>query len=299
MLERRVFSLPGLLHSAANLMGGRARQQALELTVHIDPALPEWIWGDELRLRQMVLNLLSNAIKFTPEGSVTLRARAEGASAMRIEVEDTGIGIEEAAQQTLFEAFTQADAATTRKYGGTGLGLAIVASLAEAMGGAVTVVSSPGRGSTFALCLPVEAGRSPGALPVLATERERGTRVLVVEDNPVNRLVAQRFLVELGCEVRLAADGVEALEQLEAEAVDVVLMDMHMPRMDGLGATREIRSRMGGALPVVGLTASVTEDDRQACFSAGMNAVLCKPLMMDDLREILDRYEPTPRDSEA
>ncbi|HCH65892.1 MAG: hybrid sensor histidine kinase/response regulator [Deltaproteobacteria bacterium] len=293
-LEHRAFELPRVLRSASDLMRGRAQHKQLDFVVALDHNLPHWVQGDELRLRQMVLNLVSNAVKFTETGTVSLRARSPAPGTILLEVEDTGIGIPPEAQEHLFEAFTQADSTITRKYGGTGLGLAIVASLCEAMGGQVEVESSVGSGSTFRLRLPLEATESPTSSVTPATRPEAVVRVLVVEDNPVNQMVAERLLSNLDCFVLTAEHGREALEVLSTQPVDLVLMDMHMPVMDGLEATRAIRARPEPPVPVVGLTASATEHDRDACLEAGMEDVLCKPIMLEDLRALLQRFsQPT------
>ena len=287
----------GLLQQVGELVADSAREKGLQL--RLEPGdLPEHLLGDATRLRQALLNYAANAIKFTPTGHVTLRAAVlQDASAgvlLRFEVEDTGIGVDPAAVPRLFSAFEQADNSTTRAFGGTGLGLAITRRLAQMMGGDAGLDSRPGPGSRFWFSARLTLAAAPVPVPVpvpvldlapelTAVARLRrchaGRTVLLVEDEPVNRELMQLLLESAGLRVELANDGLEAVEQAVRMPVDLILMDMQMPRLDGPDATRRIRQTPQGArLPIVALTANVFERDRQACLDAGMDDFLAKPI---------------------
>jgi len=267
-----------------------AKGVALACTVEGEPG---WVSTDELRLSQILLNLLGNAVKFTPAGRINVRlvfgdTDAQGLRRLLCEVADTGVGIPRAAQAALFNRFTQADGATSRRFGGSGLGLAISRSLAEAMGGQIGFRSVEGQGSTFwvALHLPVA---EPVQTEAPAAGGLEGVRVLVVEDNPTNRMVAKLVLEELGAEVETADDGALGLAAVTARPFHLVLMDVQMPNMDGVEATRRIRQLPGpgGRTPIVGLTANVLEDERASYLAAGMQAVLAKPLDLVEMANII------------
>ena len=297
-LERTALQPRVTLDEAIGLMGVVARSKGLTLTGEVAPDVPASMWGDANRLRQVVLNLIGNAIKFTEQGGVTVSIRmaeeTPEAVLLRCTVTDTGIGIEPAAQARLFQAFSQADAATTRKYGGTGLGLAICRQLAELMGGTVGVESAPGQGSTFWFTVRLDRMNAE-ELKVVTTVRvpERvapsaALSVLLVEDTPVNQLVGVRMLKKLGHTVQVANNGAEAIAAVEAARYDVVLMDCLMPEVDGFEATRRIRAGEGdGHLPIVALTASVSPEDRRRCIEAGMDAFLSKPVNIAELARVL------------
>jgi CheY-like chemotaxis protein len=207
-----------------------------------------------------------------------------------LEVADTGIGMSTQTLERLFQPFTQADASTTRRFGGTGLGLAIVHRLVQAMAGTITATSVVGEGSTFCVTLPMElVGPPPMATPA-PVRAERALRVLLAEDNPINQRVARVLLEQLGHQVVMANDGQEALDRLSTAEFDVVLMDCHMPVMDGFEATRRMRERTGNAQPIIALTAASLPEEQSRCLAAGMNAVLLKPVRREDLRAMLTRY---------
>jgi len=258
--------------------------------------------GDPHRLRQVLINLLGNAVKFTREGGVTLRLTAREitskSASVRVEVVDTGVGIEPAALNRLFRAFEQADGSTTRRFGGTGLGLAITRQLVELMGGTLGVTSEPGVGSTFwfELTLPVaEDGAQLAPVPAgpvaPVVAPANGLDVLLAEDNPVNTAVAVAMLKRDGHRVVVADNGSAALACLDRQRFDVVLMDCHMPELDGFEATRQLRAR-GLRVPIIALTASAMDDERAHCFAVGMDDFLSKPLTAASLRAALDRLKP-------
>jgi CheY-like chemotaxis protein len=271
-----------------------ARSKNICLLAESDP-LPEIVVGDRTRLIQALLNLVSNAVKFTASGSVTVRTVREGEDAtgirIRFEVSDTGIGIPPAKLATLFSPFSQADNSISRRYGGTGLGLAITKRLAQLMGGDAGTESEPGAGSTFwftarlvkpAADCPEPMLHVPESAADCLRSRFVGSRVLLVEDEPVNQLVAEENLQDLGLTVDLAQDGVEALEMLARASPGtymLILMDMQMPRMDGLAATRALRQLPAfQSIPVIAMTANAFLEDRERCLAAGMSDFLAKPV---------------------
>ena len=273
------------------LLRGAAESKGLELRLEAKDT--GWVVGDPTRFRQVLLNLVGNAVKFTPKGWVALRVERSG-DLLRVEVQDTGIGITPAAQEQLFQPFTQADSSTARRFGGTGLGLAISRRLVSLMGGDIGVRSTPDVGSSFFFELEVAAGqppKSPSSTSELGT-LPPGVRVLVAEDNPVNQMVARRMLTRMGVEPVVVPDGEQALKMVEEHPWDMVLMDAHMPVMDGLEATRRIRAR-GFTLRIVAMTAGTMAEDRQACFDAGMDAFIAKPVRAQDLlRTLQSMLEP-------
>ncbi len=301
-LESRPFDLQRVLAEVVRLLAAKAGAKGVELACAYEPAAPRLFVGDANRLRQVVINLVGNAIKFTDKGRVELRVRkgrragaGAGASAgVRVEVEDTGIGIAPEQLQRLFQRFSQVDACATRRAQGTGLGLAISQRLVQAMGGQIEVRSTPGEGSCFAFDLPLaeaDAVEDDDAGTGAALSG-RTLRVLVAEDHAVNRRIVSAMLGRLGHEATLVGDGAAALAAWRGEDWDVVLMDVQMPEMDGLEATRAIRdeeARTGRRrTPVVALTADVMPEERAACLAAGMDDVLTKPLARESLAAALD-----------
>jgi CheY-like chemotaxis protein len=277
-----------LVGGVVRLLEPQARSKGLQLIVDADPALG-WMRSDPVRLRQALFNLVGNAVKFTEQGHVVVRCRRADAGVLRFEVEDTGVGIAPSAQARLFERFNQADASTTRKFGGSGLGLAITRRLAEMMNGQVGFTSIEGRGSTFWLEVRAEVSEALDATPEPALALLDGVRVLVVEDNATNRLIATRLLENLGASVETAVDGYLGVEAAARGGFDLILMDIQMPGIDGLEAARRIRA-LGGApaaTPIVALTANVLSHQRKAYLDAGMDGVVGKPISPGDLiREI-------------
>ncbi len=290
------FDPRGLLDGCVDLISAEARRKGLALSVDVDASVPPRLCGMPSRLRQVLLNLLGNAVKFTDAGSVTLRASMRD-DALRVEVEDTGIGIAPEARARLFAAFEQVDASMTRRHGGAGLGLAIARKLVESMGGSIDVASDHPRGALVWFTARVRRVESPAeASPRLETVAhdvapKLAGRVLVVEDNLVNQKIAARMLERLGLVVDVANNGVEALAAM-TRPYDAVLMDCQMPEMDGYEATAEIRRREGDAhhTPIIAVTAHATPGDRERCLDAGMDAFLTKPVEPSTLRAALSGY---------
>lgn len=267
------------------------------LAVRLDSTLasPCWVRGDAARLRQVLLNLCGNALKFTDQGSIRLAVSRQTDGDTTITVVDTGCGFPAENVERLFEAFHQEDTSNMRRHGGTGLGLAISRELARLMGGDLQGTGAPGHGASFTLALPLP-GTAPAAAPnppPAPLPALRG-RVLLVEDNPVNAIVAEAILARAGLAVDLATDGEQAVRRTADERFDVVLMDCQMPVLDGIEATRQIRQREGhrgdALLPIIGLTANASEEDRLACLSAGMDDFLVKPFREHQLHSVLARY---------
>ena len=311
-LEQVDFALAQLLDGVRTMVAPGAAAKGLALRVEID-AMPLRLRGDPTRLRQALLNFASNAVKFTQQGQVVLRVRLLGQQGrgvrLRFEVQDSGIGIGAAQLPALFEPFAQADASTTRRFGGTGLGLAITRRLVQLMGGDVGVDSMPGQGSTFwfTTTLALAQGQAPPAQGLQAAEdpclqlrqRHASALVLVVEDNPINREVAQALLQAAGLRVDTAEDGRQAVDQVRRRACDLVLMDMQLPEMDGVEATCAIRREPALArLPILAMTANAFAEDRQACLAAGMSDFVTKPVNPPDLYaavlRCLDSAPPRP-----
>jgi len=280
------------------LMGGSAGEKGLVLETDVDAAIPAQLWLDGTRVRQILFNLVSNAIKFTERGAVTVEAR-QRAGALVLSVADTGIGIDDRTRARLFQRFSQGDDSTARRHGGTGLGLEISRSLARLMGGDVTVDSEPGRGSRFEVRLPLTPVQVPAATaPAAATEAQappaatRALSLLAADDNEVNREVLAAMIEMLGHRVTFAANGVEAVQAAGAQRFDLVLMDLHMPEMDGIDAARAIRALAGdiARVPIVALTADAFADTRARCEAAGMDEFLSKPVGLPELTALLSRF---------
>ncbi len=306
VLETLPFVPATLVEEVVSMMGPTAQSKGLTLRSELDWSLPQRVAGDPLRLRQILLNLVGNAIKFTASGEVVVRAtrleNGEGETVwLCFEVQDTGVGIPPERQADIFDAFIQANGCITRQYGGTGLGLAICKRLVELMGGRIGVESQPDQGSRFWFEVPLlllqesapERMDAQQVDPAESSPTLHGVRVLLVEDNPVNQKVAIRLLQKLGCVVELAEDGRQALDKLENASYDIVLMDMQMPVMDGLTATRLLRQaeqQTGRHQIVIALTANAMQSDRDQCLAAGMDDYMSKPLTLDVLQSTLHRW---------
>jgi len=297
MVDHLAFDLGSLFDSLGRVYGTLADARGLAYEQTIDPALPRRAWGDPVRLRQILTNYLNNALKFTLDGRIALHASAPRTGWLRIDVSDTGPGIEPHVQQQLFTPFTQADQSTTRRFGGTGLGLSICRELASLMQGSVGVDSAPGRGSRFWLEMPLASAANPapesGFGDDSCPDTLNGARVLMAEDNAVNMTIAVAMLEQWGVIVSQASDGAQALEAVaQAERAgqpfDAVLMDVQMPAMSGYEATRLLRQRLSPqALPIVALTAAALTSERELALAAGMNDFLTKPIDALRLRETL------------
>jgi signal transduction histidine kinase/CheY-like chemotaxis protein len=305
VLEQIPFDLDQVLGNLDAVIGHKALEKGLALEVEITPGLRHQpLIGDPLRLVQILVNLVGNAIKFTAAGSIRVRVMQVDETPdnlkLRIEIQDTGIGIAPEDQKRIFAPFEQADSSTTRKFGGTGLGLAICARLAAMMGGEIQVCSATGRGSTFSLTVGFAKGPAAADATVplsgelaegLLRSRFAGVPVLLAEDDPLNLEVSKGILEAAGLRVDCARDGGEAVEQFLRGAYRLVLMDMQMPVVDGLEATRRIRQLpTGRTVPIIAMTANALAEDRQQCLAAGMNDFVSKPVYPDKLfRVVLDQ----------
>jgi signal transduction histidine kinase/DNA-binding response OmpR family regulator len=312
-LESVAFDLREAVRETVALFAGKTHSKGLEIACHVDPQVPAGLLGDPMRLRQILANLIGNAVKFTEQGEVAVRVRCAQEDRdevlLRFEVSDTGIGIPPEHQEHLFQAFSQADGSTTRRFGGTGLGLAICRQLAQMMRGEIGLESEPGKGSTFwftaRLAKAAALSRSCRQEPRRRVEppvpqKALGARILLAEDNPVNQEVALGMLENLGCTAELAASGLEAVEAALRAGFDLILMDCQMPGMDGYEATQRIREHEQAAggkkepTPIIALTAHAMQGDREKCIAAGMDDYLSKPFSQEQLLEVFERWLPRP-----
>ncbi|WP_080241316.1 ATP-binding protein [Spirosoma rigui] len=300
-LETTPFSIRPLVDSIRTMLMPAANDKSLQLSVTIDPTLPPVLLGDPTRLTQILLNLLSNAIKFTQQGAVTVRItkRDQTADSVRvcIEVNDTGIGMSDDALPHIFTRFRQANDSTTRHYGGSGLGLSIVKSLTELQGGTVSVASTPGQGSCFTVEITYRIETNTAVQPVDTTPMRWGTdghalRILVVEDNLINQKLAKGVLTRLGYTVLVAENGQEAIDLLTPvdAAIDIILMDIQMPVMDGFTATHHIRHTMHLKTPIIAMTAHALASEREQCLQAGMNDFISKPFQPRALQQLILKH---------
>ncbi|HEV2842756.1 MAG TPA: ATP-binding protein [Chthoniobacterales bacterium] len=316
-LEAIDFSLRDCVRKALETLGVRARAKGLELAVRIDPQVPETLVGDPVRLRQIITNLVDNAIKFTTRGEIAVEIKSESRDAAEValhfSVRDTGTGVPEDKRELIFEAFVQADGSTTRHHGGTGLGLGICLKLVERMHGKIWVESTPGEGSVFhfTALFPISKSVLPEAIanviqqkagpcatthamPDAVAAEEPALpplRILLAEDNPVNQAVAMGMLQEQGHTITLAENGREAVRFYQLERPDLILMDVQMPELDGIGATREIRAAEEGSghhTPIIAMTAYAMRGDSERCLLAGMDAYLSKPLTKELLLKTVE-----------
>ena len=297
-LESVAFPLAPVLEQVAALLRPRAAEKGLVLELDLSSDLPAHLTGDSTRLKQVLLNLTGNAVKFTNSGRVVLaaavRRRDDHTATVRFSITDTGIGIDETTRQKLFQIFSQGDSSMSRRFGGSGLGLAISQRLVQAMGGLISVMSTPGQGSRFEFELtfltsgaPAGDTRSPGD----GVPARLAGHVLVVEDDRVNQRVIELMLFKLGLTCRLVDNGAAAIAAVRTGRWDAVIMDCQLPGMDGLEATRQIRTHLSDRpLPIVALTANVRPEDRAACLAAGMDDFLTKPIRQDELHACLEKW---------
>ena len=300
-LENIELSLSNIVQSVCKGLEVLSRQKKLELVREVDPSIPEVLIGDPVRIRQILVNLINNAIKFTFQGQITTRVKlvniVDGICELQFSVKDQGVGIPKDKVETIFEAFTQADASTTRRFGGTGLGLAISKRLVEMMGGRIWAESEEFQGSTFIFTAKFRVAENVKAVAVEVVEaapvikETRNLRVLLAEDNVVNQKIAAKMLEKKGWFVKGAENGKQVLEYLEQEQFDVILMDAQMPVLDGFEATRLIREaeqKTGKHIPIVALTAHAMAGDRQKCLDAGMDGYVSKPIDRQKLYEAVE-----------
>ncbi|HEX7634846.1 MAG TPA: response regulator, partial [Noviherbaspirillum sp.] len=310
-LETAAFDLDQVMHNVAGQVEGKAREKTLAFSIEMEAGVVRRLRGDALRLTQVLLNLSDNAVKFTAHGTVIVRVKmledSSTAARLRFEVQDSGIGISQEQIGDLFQSFHQADTSITREYGGTGLGLAISKRLVEQMRGEIGLESQAGKGSTFwfTICLdkdltpelqmPAFAQRAATGSRAQATAPQRpalnGASILLVEDNSFNQQVAREFLEDAGAKVSIAAHGQEALDLMRRKRFDCVLMDVQMPVMDGLEATRRLRADpVLSCLKVIAMTANASDEDRQRCFAAGMDDFIAKPVSPEKLYRTLAKH---------
>ena len=289
------FDPAALARQSAAILGGYAGTKALDIEVEVAADLPALLVGDEARVRQILLNLLNNAVKFTMRGRIVLRVSTAGRTAegelLRVEVEDTGIGIPESQRHRLFERFSQVDTSVARRFGGSGLGLAICKKLVGLMGGEIGVTSREGEGSTFWFTATLPRAGLPAVVAPQGVPTRRSARILVAEDLDINQRLAVALLEAAGHEAQVVSDGAEAVAAVAAGTFDLVLMDVRMPGMDGVTATRIIR-RSGGPqadVPIVAMTANVYPEQIETCRQAGMDGHVGKPLNRAQLHAAIDR----------
>ncbi|HET8904917.1 MAG TPA: response regulator [Saccharospirillum sp.] len=296
-LDNQPFDLVELIESSTRVFYAQARAKGIGLNFVPPPQASAWVNADDAKIRQVLLNLVGNAIKFTGHGTVEVSmdlTEKEEAYDVCLRVRDTGIGISRSKQVLLFQPFHQADASTSRRYGGTGLGLAISQQLAQLLGGRIELDSQFGRGSEFRLVLTLPKIDPPASRLNPVPEEEPlneplSGSVLVAEDNPVNQTIARRMLEKAGITATLVSDGHQVLERCERQRFDLILMDVQMPGLDGLEATRQLRAR-GDSTPIVALTANATIESHQTCLEAGMSDFISKPFRYQQLQRVLHRY---------
>ncbi len=311
-VQPETMELPLLVAQVEALMRVQAQSKGLALNVQLEPDVPRWVRADATRLKQILFNLLSNAVKFSEAGSVGLRVATGAGGRVVFTVSDTGVGMDGKTLERLFQRFMRADDSPSRRQGGTGLGLEISRDLARLMGGDITVQSEIGRGSVFTVALPLPAAAPPTpaqlAPETIAAARSPGPlRVLVAEDHPVNRAYLEAVLDKLGHEAVFKEDGDGAVRAMQQQEFDIVLMDLHMPGMDGFAAARAIRSMPPprGRVPIIALTADAFQASRDLARQAGMDGFLTKPAHLPQLREALERHSglgktpPAPGDTAA
>ncbi len=300
-LDSICFDMLSSIKEVVEILKPRAKDKGIEVILDYPAEVVSHFKGDPLRIRQIVMNLLSNAIKFTNKGSVAIRikqiARNIDNATIKLEVEDTGIGMSAAVQEKIFQDFMQADISTTREFGGTGLGLSICRHLVTMMGGEISVHSIVGKGSTFqvTVTMPIaeenNISSQDNSSVVRAKNQLQGIKVLIAEDNIVNQMVISQILTNIGCEITVANDGEEALNKATSAEFDIILMDCHMPKRDGQEVTRILRSNNKTKdRIIIALTASALKEDKEACLNSGMNDFLSKPVKQNQVIDMLCKW---------
>jgi signal transduction histidine kinase/CheY-like chemotaxis protein len=306
-LEIVDFDITKCLEEIIYLSSFEMNEKNIKVVAEIDQITPKYLTGDVIRIKQILINFMSNAVKFTPSGDIKLLISSDKIDDtnynVTFSIKDTGIGISEENQKKLFQAFIQADASTTRKFGGTGLGLAISDQLAKAMNGLSSVESKEGVGSTFSVCLPLKVATIGKFLATnqhtLQANEKRpeiamNHKILIVEDNRINQIIANKMLTKLGFTCDIAINGQEALNAVAAKNYSLIFMDMQMPVMDGICATKKIIQKYGNKSPtIVAMTANVFQEDRDMCASAGMDDFIAKPIEVTELVRVLSKYNKT------
>lgn len=296
-LDPRPFKLDDMMGEVNSMFNAPMMNKSIDYSQHISPQVPSSLFADSIRIQQLLMNLLSNALKFTPEGgSISLSLDAEestkndGMFTLKLSVTDTGIGISEDRLNSIFDAYQQAETHTARIYGGTGLGLSLCRQISHLMGGRIEVESKVGQGSTFSIFVSAKNGVDYSAETDIIKEETviENLVVMVAEDNPTNRKVIKMLLKKLGIEAIIVEDGQQLLDRIEGANPDLILMDCHMPVMDGFEATKVLRER-GMTMPIYALTAGVSTEERIECANIGMNEVLTKPVTLQSLKTALQR----------
>jgi signal transduction histidine kinase len=284
-----------VLGDVETMVSAKVAEKGLEFRRLVAPEVPPHVESDPGRLRQVLLNLVANAVKFTAQGHVEVRIHWDAPGTLTVEVEDTGIGIDPSHLPRVFEDFTQADTSASRRYGGTGLGLGLSRRFVHLLGGEISARSARGAGSTFSFRVPAPACASPTPPAATPVRRPRpGSRILLIDDDPVARHVVEKLLERLDLHVETAVDGLAGFEAWAARAPDLVLMDCHMPVLDGFEATRRIRARERGSArtPILAMTAGVMQEDSERCRAAGMDDFVGKPVDPERLTDALARWLP-------
>jgi signal transduction histidine kinase/ActR/RegA family two-component response regulator len=302
------FDLEKSVKDVVRIFTPQANKKGLDFQAHFPPGSIYRVIGDQVRFRQIIFNLVGNALKFTHEGKIEIRVEPgqvnENSGQFHIEVEDTGIGIEPQFMENIFKKFTQADGSDTRKYGGTGLGLSITRQLVEIMGGSIDVESTPGQGSLFRLILPLKldtesdltvpvpaAGKLEQGKPIDAFDRNAAPlNILLAEDNKINQKLIAAIIKKAGYNIDIVENGKAAVEKVKSDSYDLVLMDIQMPEMNGLDATKAVREAGFRELPIIAMTASAFAKDRKMCLEAGMNDFIAKPLKQAELLDIISKW---------
>ena len=299
-IEEAPFRVSDIISTVETMLSPRAEEKNLKLFVNLDADVPEIVFGDAVRLTQILVNLVSNSIKFTEDGGVYLRVtmlkKENNMAKLEFLVRDTGIGIPAEKQLTIFDRFEQAEAETTRRFGGTGLGLSIVKNLVELQKGTITLFSNPGHGSsftvelTFKICDGERTVREIKKHVTISDNDKSRIRILIAEDNSMNQRLIRHLLKSRGYNFDLVFNGIQAIESLKKQSYDMVLMDIQMPEMDGYSATRQIREELKSTIPVIAMTAHAMSGEKEKCIKSGMNDYISKPIDEEILFDIIQKY---------